>query len=93
MVPGGGSQALNYGVDRARFLAPARCGKRVRTHAKLTSAEKKPGGRVLLTVSCTVEIEGEDKPAGVADLLSLMIPDPGRAGPGTAPNPGKDDDA
>jgi acyl dehydratase len=79
MVPDGVSQALNYGIDKARFLAPVRSGKRIRAHAVLASADKKPGGRVLLTVSCTVEIEGEDKPAVVADLLSLMIPDPAPA--------------
>jgi acyl dehydratase len=74
MVPDGVSQALNYGIDKARFLAPVRSGKRIRTRAVLTSAQKKAGGKVLLTVSCTVEIDGEDKPAVVADLLSLMIP-------------------
>jgi acyl dehydratase len=91
MVPDGVSQALNYGIDKARFLAPVRSGKRIRAHAVLTSVEKKPGGRVLLTVSCTVEIEGEAKPAVVADLLSLMIPDPSHTGAGS--DPGKDDDA
>ena len=74
LVPDGVSQALNYGVDKARFLAPVRAGKRIRARAVLASAEKKSGGRVLLTVSCTVEIEGEEKPAVVADLLSLMLP-------------------
>jgi len=92
MVPDGVSQALNYGIDKARFLAPVRTGKRIRTHAVLTSTEKKTGGRVLLTVSCTVEIEGEKKPAVVADLLSLMIPGPHSTGAGTAPLR-KDDDA
>jgi acyl dehydratase len=62
IVPDGVSQALNYGVEKARLLAPVRSGKPIRAHAVLASAEKKPGGRVLLTVSCTVEIEGEDKP-------------------------------
>ena len=71
IVPDGVSQALNYGIDKARFLAPVRSGKRIRTRAVLASVERKPGGRVLLTVSCTVEIEGEDKPAVVADVLSL----------------------
>ena len=82
IVPDGVSQALNYGIDKARFLAPVQAGKRIRTHATLTSAEKKPGGRVLLTVSCAVEIEGEDKPAVVADLLSLMIPRADHTGAG-----------
>lgn len=59
-----------------------RSGKHIRAHAVLASAENKPGGGVLLTVSCTVEIEGEDKPAVVADLLSLMLPDPQHIGRG-----------
>jgi acyl dehydratase len=74
IVPDGVTQALNYGVDKARFVAPVRSGQRIRAHAVLAAVERKPGGRVLLTVSCTVEIEGEDKPAVVADLLSLMLP-------------------
>jgi acyl dehydratase len=90
-LPDGVSQALNYGIDKARFLAPVRSGKRIRAHAVMTSVEKKPGGRVLLTVSCTVEIEGEAKPAVVADLLSLMIPVLSHTGAGT--DPGKGDDA
>src|SRR3546814_17674234 len=61
MVPDGVSQALNYGINKARFLAPVRSGKRIRAHAVLASAEKKPGGRVLLTVTCPVEIAGEDR--------------------------------
>ena len=68
------SQALNYGIDKARFLAPVRSGKRIRAHTLLAAAEEKPGGRVLLTVSCRVEIEGEERPALVADLISLMLP-------------------
>jgi acyl dehydratase len=83
IVPDGVSQALNYGVEKVRFLAPVRSGKRIRAHAVLAAFEKKPGMRVLLTVSCTVEIEGEVKPAVVADLLSLMLPDPERAVAGT----------
>jgi hypothetical protein len=51
----------------------------------LAAVEKKPGMRVLLTVSCTVEIEGEDKPAVVADLLSLMLPDPAHAATAVTP--------
>jgi acyl dehydratase len=74
MVPTRASQALNYGIDKARFLAPVRAGKRIRTRAVLESAEKKPGGQILLTVWCTVEIEGEDKPAAVASLLTLVFP-------------------
>jgi acyl dehydratase len=74
IVPVGVSQALNYGVEKVRFLAPVLAGQRIRARAALASVEKKPGGRVLLTVSCTVEIDGGTKPALVAELLSLMLP-------------------
>jgi acyl dehydratase len=93
IVPDGVFQALNYGVDKARFLAPVRSGKRIRAHAVLASAEKKPGGGVLLTVSCTADIEGAEKPAVVANLLSLMLPRPQHPGAGTAPIRERDDDA
>jgi hypothetical protein len=62
-----------------------RSGKRIRAHAVLASTKKKPDGRVMLTVSCTVEIEGEEKPAVVADLLSLMLPARAEPARGTAP--------
>jgi acyl dehydratase len=74
IVPVGVSQALNYGVDKARFLAPVLAGQRIRARATLASVEAKPGGRILLTVSCTVEIDGATKPAVVAELLSLRLP-------------------
>jgi acyl dehydratase len=62
IVPDGVSQALNLRRRKGPPPRPVRSGKHIRAHAVLASAEKKPGGRVLLTVSCTVEIEGEDKP-------------------------------
>lgn len=91
MVPDGVSQALNYGIDEARFLAPGPSGKRIRTRAMLTSVEETPGGRFLLTVSCTVEIKGEVKPAVVADPLRLMIPAPQLGSAGPAPNPAREE--
>jgi hypothetical protein len=63
VIPADASQALNYGIDRARFLTPVTSGQRIRTHVTLAGAEQKPGGRVLLRITCTVEIEGEPKPA------------------------------
>jgi acyl dehydratase len=64
---------LNYGYDRIRFLAPVRAGARIRTRVTLEAAEPKSGG-LLLTTRNTVEIEGEAKPALVADALSLLLP-------------------
>ena len=65
---------LNYGLGKVRFIAPVKAGARVRTRASPPlgrSAQR--CGRVLLKLNCTLEIEGETKPALVAELLSLPI--------------------
>ena len=62
---------LNYGYDKIRFLAPVRSGKRIRGRFKLlNSTEIRPGEWRRLT-GVTVEIEGEPKPALVAEWLTL----------------------
>ena len=66
-------QALNYGLEKVRFLAPVHAGKRVRNHVKVTGVEDKGNGRVLVTTENTFEIEGEDKPALVALFLAMVI--------------------
>ena len=65
-------QAINYGLEKVRFLAPVRAGKRVRNRVKVASLEDRSNGRVLLTTENTVEIEGEDKPA-VKALAQVML--------------------
>jgi acyl dehydratase len=72
-LPQGVTAALNYGADRVRFITPVKAGARIRDHITLVAAEEKGGGRVLLTARHTVEIEGEEKPALVADTLALLI--------------------
>lgn len=69
----GVQMAVNYGVDTVRFLTPVRAGKRIRLHSTLKAVANKGGGRVLLTMAQEIEIEGEDKPALVADSLVLMF--------------------
>ena len=64
---------LNYGFDKVRFLAPVKSGKRVRAHIEITGVEPKSGGRFLITQSISVEIEGEETPALVAEWLSMVI--------------------
>lgn len=64
---------VNYGFDKLRFLAPARAGSRIRGRFKLLSAEDKGGGRWLLKHELTVEIEGEDKPALIAEWLGMQM--------------------
>ena len=71
--PAGISQALNYGLDRVRFIAPVKAGSRVRNRIKLLAAEDKGGGRMLLTTENTIEIEGEAKPALIATALVMAL--------------------
>ena len=73
LLPNGLRMAVNYGLDRVRFLAPVRAGKRVRGRFRLDSVEEKAPGQVLLRHTVTVEIEGEDKPALTAEWLGLMF--------------------
>ena len=73
LLPEGAQMAINYGLDRVRFLAPVRSGKRIRGRFTLDSVEEKGPGQVLLRHSVTVEIEGEDKPALSAVWLALIV--------------------
>ena len=73
LFPEGLKMALNYGLDRVRFLAPVRSGKRVRGRFTLDSMEEKAPGQWLLRHTVTVEIEGGDKPALSAIWLGLMF--------------------
>jgi acyl dehydratase len=65
--------AVNYGLDRVRFIAPVRSGKRVRGQFTLDSIEEKAPGQLLTRHTVTVEIEGETKPALTAQWLGLMF--------------------
>jgi acyl dehydratase len=71
--PMGIATALNYGIDRVRFVAPVPAGSRVRSRAKLVSVEAKGAGRLLITTENTVEIEGQDKPALIANTLVMAV--------------------
>jgi acyl dehydratase len=73
LVPEGLTMAVNYGLDRVRFLAPVRSGKRVRGRFVLDSVEEKAPGQWLMRHNVTVEIEGEEKPALTALWLGLMF--------------------
>jgi acyl dehydratase len=73
LVPDMVKLIVNYGLDRVRFLAPVRSGKRVRGRFVLDAVEEKATGQILLRHSVTVEIEGEDKPALSAQWLVLLI--------------------
>lgn len=64
---------VNYGFDKLRFLAPVPAGSRVRGRFKLLSAEDKGGGRWLIKHELTIEIEGGDKPALIAEWLAMQM--------------------
>ena len=71
--PEGRTLLVNYGFDKVRFVAPVRVGKRVRAIGTLAEiAERKPGNLVM-KIDVTVEIENDDKPALVAEWLSLHV--------------------
>lgn len=64
---------INYGFDKVRFLQPVRAGKRIRGHFTLLSIEEKGAGRWLIRNEVNVEIEGEDKPALIAQWLGMQV--------------------
>jgi acyl dehydratase len=64
---------VNYGLEKVRFVAPVRSGKRVRNHIRISNVEDKGGGRYLVTTENTMEIEGESKPALTASALAMFI--------------------
>jgi acyl dehydratase len=68
----GGKLAVNYGLNRVRFPAPVPVGKRVRQRVVLKAVEELGGQAVQLTHERTVEVEGGDKPACVAETLSRI---------------------
>lgn len=73
LIPDTTKMAVNYGLDRVRFLAPVKSGKRVRGHFTLEGAEEKAPGQLLIKHQVTVEIEGEEKPALTAQWLGLIF--------------------
>jgi len=73
LVPEGTVMAINYGLDRVRFLQPVKSGSRVRLLAKIVKAEEKKRGRILVTGEAVLEIEGEEKPALIATPLTLYV--------------------
>jgi acyl dehydratase len=73
VVPENLVMGLNYGFDKIRFLAPVRVGKRVRGHIEILSVDQKDDNRFLIKQGISVEIEGEDTPALVAEWLNMMV--------------------
>ena len=66
---------LNYGSNRVRFPTPVPRDGRVRTHLTVLSAEDGADGALRVTWQVTVELEGSEKPACIAELVTLMLPE------------------
>lgn len=77
-VPEGTAAAFNYGLDKVRFLTPVKAGAKVRMTTTLVSFEPKGPGQFLMKCSNTVEIDGEDKPALIAETLAMLVAAPPR---------------
>jgi len=73
LAPENLKHVFNYGLDKVRFIHPVNVGSKVRTHSKLVSVDEKGDGRYLMKTEITMEIEGTDKPAFVAETLSMFI--------------------
>ncbi|HYJ51764.1 MAG TPA: MaoC family dehydratase [Allosphingosinicella sp.] len=71
--PDGIKIGVNYGFEKVRFLNPVRSGKRIRGRFTLASFEEKRPGQYQFVNNVTVEIEGEDKPALIADWIGLIF--------------------
>ncbi|WP_350348967.1 MaoC family dehydratase [Agromyces sp. G08B096] len=70
---GGLAMGVNYGFERVRFLQPVTAGSRVRAAGTIAAAER-TGTGVRITQDLTVEIEGSDRPALVAQWVTLLVP-------------------
>lgn len=69
----GAVMGVNYGLDRIRFLAPVKVGKRIRARFKLADFQEKAPGQYLIKHEATVEIEDEPRPALVAEWLTMVM--------------------
>ena len=65
--------ALNYGSDKVRYLQPVKVDSEIRAQATLMSVSEKAPGQILVKTGIAIEIKGEEKPALVAEILSLYI--------------------
>ncbi|KJK16026.1 MaoC family dehydratase [Pseudomonas sp. NPDC087612] len=73
VVPEGLKMAVNYGLDSVRFIQPVKVDSKVRLKVDLAEVTEKKPGQWLLKVTATLEIEGQEKPAYIAEPLSLCF--------------------
>lgn len=64
--------SINYGLDRVRFLRPVRVGSQIRARQKITAVEEKKAGHWRVRTEATLEVKGENQPAMIAELITLL---------------------
>lgn len=64
---------INYGLDKVRFINPVKVGSKIRARFQLMSAEEKKPNHYLLKHNVTIEIDGESKPALIAEWLGMTV--------------------
>lgn len=69
----GAVMGINYGLDKVRFINPVKVGSKIRARFQLQSAEEKKPKHYLLKHNVTIEIDGEDKPALIAEWLGMTV--------------------
>lgn len=77
-IPTDAAAAMNYGLDKVRFLAPVKVGSRVRLRVTLLGVERKDAKQFVMKTNNVLEIEGSEKPALIAETLAFVV-----AGEGT----------
>jgi acyl dehydratase len=65
------SRGINYGSNKIRFISPVQAGARIRVRQRITGAEEVPGNGVRVSSEMTVEIEGQEKPALVGEIIGV----------------------
>jgi len=69
----GVKMAINYGLDKVRFINPVVTGAKIRDRILMSALEERPDNRILMTQTHTIEIEGQEKPACVAQALFMIF--------------------
>ncbi len=73
VVPKGTTMAINYGLNKVRLINPVPVGSKIRDTMTLGEITEKSGGRILVATTHTIEIEGQEKPACIAETLSMFF--------------------
>lgn len=73
VLPENLAMAFNYGLNKVRFLQPVPVGSRVRLRTRILDVQERDPGRILVSARARVEIEGEERPAMIAETLTLLV--------------------